>query len=204
MVWFVVCNSRCNYSSKRRLVSSLQMGRMLLSSKRTFDRPHVWLRQLRRVDRSLTVGDKEKELLQKTFLETARGLRSRVTFTLPDCIWADQIHLVGDFNDWNPTSHPLHHHRDGSWSITIDLKPGQEYQFRYLVNGEQWVNDCRADDYVANSHGSHNSVVVTDTYVEYLFEEVLFEPKRRGVPSLDARITFDVSPAATKAGVREK
>lgn len=36
----------------------------------------------------------------KTFVETDSGLVARVTFTLPNSIWADAIYLVGDFNLW--------------------------------------------------------------------------------------------------------
>ncbi|RME43128.1 MAG: glycoside hydrolase family 13, partial [Chloroflexi bacterium] len=39
-----------------------------------------------------------------------------VTFTIPCTIWADTIHLVGDFNDWNKESHPLVQHED-AWTI---------------------------------------------------------------------------------------
>ena len=41
------------------------------------------------------------------------------------------------------------------------LPKGNEYQFRYLVNGRDWHNDWHADKYVPNKYGSDNSVVVT-------------------------------------------
>ena len=41
-------------------------------------------------------------------LETNAGKPvMQVTFCLPNSYWADKIHLVGDFNDWNRSSHPL-------------------------------------------------------------------------------------------------
>jgi 1,4-alpha-glucan branching enzyme len=85
----------------------------------------------------------------------------RVTFELPANVWADTIHLVGSFNAWNRTSHPLRQQRDGSWSITIDLPANQEFEFRYLLNGTDWHNDWAADKYVRNEFGSDNSVVIT-------------------------------------------
>lgn len=85
-----------------------------------------------------------------------------VTFELPPAIWAETVHLVGDFNDWNQNSHPLKRGRDDdTWQITLELERGREYQFRYLVNGTDWHNDWDADKYVPNPFGGDNSVVVT-------------------------------------------
>jgi 1,4-alpha-glucan branching enzyme len=85
-----------------------------------------------------------------------------VRFELPSAIWAESVHLVGDFNNWNRGSHPLMRDRDtGTWHIVLELERGTQFQFRYLVNGEEWHNDWRADDYVANPFGGTNSVVST-------------------------------------------
>ncbi len=84
----------------------------------------------------------------------------RVTFTMPVGTWADSIHLVGDFNDWNPSATPLQL-REDSWSVTLDLEPNRTYQYRYLINGTEWCNDWRADSYMPNELGGDNSVVTT-------------------------------------------
>jgi len=84
----------------------------------------------------------------------------KVTFVLPAEVEAETVHLVGDFNDWQ-TSHTMRRQKDRSWRITVDLKPGRKYQFRYLVDGERWLNDPQADKYIPNPYGDQNSVVVT-------------------------------------------
>jgi 1,4-alpha-glucan branching enzyme len=106
-------------------------------------------------------------VIQKTVVETDRGSIVRVRFALPNSIWADRIYLVGDFNDWNRTSHPMQRDRHGEWYITIDLEPGRSYQFRYLCDGERWMNDTQADAYVVNPYGSENFVIVTDLPSEH-------------------------------------
>ncbi len=83
-----------------------------------------------------------------------------VTFELPGSIWAAQVHLVGDFNNWNPTAHPLTQRKGGDWTITVKLEANRRYEFRYLLDGEEWVNDDHADDYVLDPHGTDNSVVI--------------------------------------------
>ena len=100
-------------------------------------------------------------MIRKEFIETDAGLVARVTFMLPSSLWADNIYLVGDFNNWNQTSHPFQHGRDGLWTITIDLEVNRSYQFRYRRDGE-WMNDGQADAYVHNRYGSDNFLVVTD------------------------------------------
>lgn len=85
-----------------------------------------------------------------------------VTFTLPAAIWAETVCLVGDFNAWNPASHPFMHDKDdGTWEVTILLDKGRSYQFRYLVNGNQWQNDRQADGSFPNFLGGENSVIIT-------------------------------------------
>jgi 1,4-alpha-glucan branching enzyme len=101
-------------------------------------------------------------MIAKTFLNGNGNGAARVTFTLPNNIWADQIYLVGDFNEWNRTSHPLQRSRDGKWSITVDLELGRAYQFRYLRDGDGWLNDSQADAFVPTRYGSDNFLVITD------------------------------------------
>lgn len=101
-------------------------------------------------------------MIRKIFTETEQGPVVRVVFTLPNSIWADQIHLVGDFNGWSTTSHPMQRNREGEWELSVDLEPGRAYQFRYLCDGDRWMNDSQADAYVMNPYGSDNFVIITD------------------------------------------
>jgi 1,4-alpha-glucan branching enzyme len=85
-----------------------------------------------------------------------------VTFEYPGASRTSSVHLVGDFNGWNETATPMKRKERGHiWKARIELAKGQEYQFRYLVDGTSWHNDWHADRYVPNIHGSDNSVVVT-------------------------------------------
>ena len=87
--------------------------------------------------------------------------RVQVTFSLPADVQGEKVYLVGDFNNWDETAHPMTRADDGSFVLTLDLAPGQEYQFRYLVNGDEWHNDWKADKYVSNPYSGDNSVLVT-------------------------------------------
>ena len=62
-------------------------------------------------------------------IPTSKGVAFRV--------WApnaEQVYVIGSFNDWNETSTPLVREETGNWSTNVpDAKPGDEY--RYLIHG---------------------------------------------------------------------
>jgi 1,4-alpha-glucan branching enzyme len=96
------------------------------------------------------------------YKQTLDNGKVRVTFSLPEHIWADCIALVGDFNHWDRHTHTLRQTRgDGSWHISLDLEPKCSYRFRYLVDGEGWMDDDHADGCEPNPYGGYDSVVVT-------------------------------------------
>ena len=84
----------------------------------------------------------------------------RVTFALPAEVVREGAYVLGDFNDWQP-AHALKEQKDGSWRVTIPLEPDQAYEFRYFVDGREWVNDSDADRFERNPFGEENSVLLT-------------------------------------------
>lgn len=99
-------------------------------------------------------------MFKKRFLKSGTV---KVEFTLPEAIAADAetAFLVGDFNDWDESATPLKKFKNGKFKVTLELEPERRYQFRYLVNGNQWHNDWDADQYVANPFSGDNSVIMT-------------------------------------------
>ncbi len=87
----------------------------------------------------------------------------KVTFRLPPEAAKDasNVHIVGEFNEWNLYAIPLKKLKDGTFKVTLELETNHEYQFRYLIDDDTWENDWDADKYVPNPFGtSENSVVV--------------------------------------------
>ncbi|MEA3334477.1 MAG: isoamylase early set domain-containing protein [Chloroflexota bacterium] len=83
-----------------------------------------------------------------------------IAFEYPAATRARQVHLVGDFNEWDELATPMgKDKRTGIWTVQLELARGREYQFRYLVDQSIWHNDWHADRFVPNIHGSDNSVV---------------------------------------------
>ncbi len=85
----------------------------------------------------------------------------KVKFILPAHVGkAKSATVVGDFNDWKIDATPMKKQKEGPLAVTVELEKGRDYQFRYLVNGEQWENDDAADRYeISEFSGVENSVV---------------------------------------------
>ena len=98
-------------------------------------------------------------MLKKQYLKTRPVCK--VTFYTPAAIEAEEVYLVGDFNEWDEEATPMRKLKDGRFKVTLDLDQDEEYQFRYLVDGTEWHNDWEADKYVPNPFSGDNSVVST-------------------------------------------
>jgi 1,4-alpha-glucan branching enzyme len=85
-----------------------------------------------------------------------------VTFSLPleAAPDAQEIRVVGDFNHWNWEEGVPMKAAKKEYRATVELEPGRQYEFRYLLDNERWENDREADGYVPSPfEGVHNCVV---------------------------------------------
>jgi 1,4-alpha-glucan branching enzyme len=71
--------------------------------------------------------------------------------------FAKTVALVGDFNEWSPTRHPMARGPDDVWYVDLELPPGR-HEYKFVVNGSEWWNDPSAPK-VPNVWGSENSYV---------------------------------------------
>jgi 1,4-alpha-glucan branching enzyme len=85
----------------------------------------------------------------------------KVTFSLPLEEIEDKTAVVGDFNGWDPTKNRLVKRSNGTASVAVTLKAGQEYAFRYVSENGKWMNDEEADKVELSPLGTKNSVVLT-------------------------------------------
>ncbi|RWX51534.1 Glycogen recognition site of AMP-activated protein kinase [Candidatus Electrothrix marina] len=97
-------------------------------------------------------------MLVKHYTKTKK--KCRVTFKYPNQENAGSAMLAGEFNSWSTTDTPMKKLKDGSFSVTISLKAGCSYTFRYVLNDNIWVNDPEADEYAVNEYGESNSVLI--------------------------------------------
>lgn len=87
----------------------------------------------------------------------------KVIFTVPEseCAEVKKVHVVGEFNNWSTSATPMKRSKNGVFSVSVDLKQGKEYQFRYLLDDHLWTNDTEADKSAGTPYGDAvNSVIV--------------------------------------------
>jgi 1,4-alpha-glucan branching enzyme len=90
----------------------------------------------------------ELKMIKKTYLKTKP--KCKVKFALSTDIIGDSqsVSVVGDFNNWDASLHPLRKQKSGVFTSTLNLEIDHTYQFRYLVDNQYWLNDDMADAYV--------------------------------------------------------
>lgn len=83
--------------------------------------------------------------IKKQFLKSKPTCK--VTFTVDAEVvnGGKEVAILGEFNDWDPSESSMRKLKDGSFTKTLELETGHEYQFRYLIDGERWVNEAEAD-----------------------------------------------------------
>lgn len=91
-------------------------------------------------------------------MRSSRPGHVQIVFELPSSIWANQIFLTGEFNEWDEHSLPMKQDRDGVWRKSLDLPSGRNYEFRYIIDG-QWQIDFHADFFSSNIFVAQNSVI---------------------------------------------
>jgi 1,4-alpha-glucan branching enzyme len=82
----------------------------------------------------------------------------KVTFQVP-ASEAQDVRVVGTFNQWNAESTPLKKLKNGTFKGTVNLDKDQSYEFRYMVDG-QYVNDEQADAYRWNDFAAADNGVL--------------------------------------------
>ena len=70
---------------------------------------------------------------------------------------AQSVTLVGDFNHWNASSHPMKQMPDKAWALTLELKHGH-HRYAFLVDG-QLTLDPRAQGITRNDKNERVSLI---------------------------------------------
>ncbi len=104
-------------------------------------------------------GGKNSVIKVDSSFPKAKLRKVTLKFT-PPISGVKSVSVAGTFNNWNPNANPMSDDDgDGTWEITLYLPPG-EYQYKFVVNGEQWLPDPKAEKFVDDGFGGKNSVLI--------------------------------------------
>jgi len=84
------------------------------------------------------------------------------TFTKPVnffCVAPDakEVFIAGDFNEWNPASHPMQRSPDGNWVVQVLMTNGH-HRYWFLVDGVPTL-DPRAQGVSRNEKNERVSLI---------------------------------------------
>jgi 1,4-alpha-glucan branching enzyme len=74
-------------------------------------------------------------------------------FTAPTAM---SVMLVGDFTHWQEKGISMRKSKDGVWTASVELPPGQHH-YRFIVDGD-WRDDPECTVRVANPYGGQDMV----------------------------------------------
>lgn len=94
--------------------------------------------------------------IKKQFIKTKPVCKVTFSFEAKE---ANEVAVVGDFNNWNPKEGELSKLKNGTFKGLFEVPKDASYEFKYVVDGS-FVNEPEADSYVWNEFaGNENSVL---------------------------------------------
>lgn len=81
----------------------------------------------------------------------------RLTFVMPDD--GSNISLIGTFNAWDPSAHPLKKRSNGTRSVAVVVPAGELVKFRYAAD-DDYFDDADAQVLEPNGFGQYHGVLI--------------------------------------------
>lgn len=123
---------------------------------------------------------------------------TEVTFRFRPPDGGSAVSVAGYFNEWNSEANPMADPEgDGVWEITLDIPPGKQ-QYKFVVNGAEWIADPFALEFSDDGFGGQNSLVDVGEESMTVGEPIGFVPGSEGESALSepqgTEITFRYRP----------
>lgn len=75
---------------------------------------------------------------------------------------AQSVYLAGDFNNWNSVEISFTLGKNGIWRAEIPILPNGKYRYKFVVNGENWIEDRFNGMKEEDGYGGFNSILQVD------------------------------------------
>ena len=71
----------------------------------------------------------------------------------------NSVEVLGSFNNWQLGQHKMRKNRSGDRSIKIELPEMGTYTYKFLIDGEHWIDDPQNAERIYDGYGGFNSVL---------------------------------------------
>lgn len=97
-------------------------------------------------------------MIKQSYVKTKK--KYKVTFEVPtDRVGKGRdVRVLGSFNGWSWDNGLAMKNGGGTYKASTELEPG-DYQFRYLIDNQEWQNDWEAEGYTASGYHSDNCLL---------------------------------------------
>ena len=111
--------------------------------------------------RAVELAKTEQHGLNVVGCKPPRVENGRLVFVFHDDN-AHSVSVAGDFNGWSRIATPLTRNAAGLWSTEIANPRAGRLQYKFVVNGERWLEDPSNGFKAPDNHGGLNSVLVIE------------------------------------------
>lgn len=109
--------------------------------------------------RAVQLARTEQHALNVVGCRPPRVENGRLLFVFHDD-GAESVSVAGDFNGWNRLATPLKRNDSGLWSTQIVVPHSGRFEYKFIVNGNRWIEDPSNGMKAPDKFGGLNSVVV--------------------------------------------
>jgi len=109
--------------------------------------------------RAVELAKTETHALNVVGCKPPRVENGRIVFVFHDDS-ANSVSVAGDFNGWRQT--PLKRNGSGLWSTEIAALRTGRFEYKFIVNGQRWIEDPGNGMKAPDSFGGLNSVIVVE------------------------------------------
>ena len=111
----------------------------------------------KKTEATKTTTKKSSTTTRKTTSKNSGKQTLKLELTNEQAQNAATASVAGEFNNWDKTANPMTKTLNG-FEVEIELEKGKAYQFRFVLNGETWINDPYKKT-VDNGFGELNSII---------------------------------------------
>ncbi|HSE18875.1 MAG TPA: S8 family serine peptidase [Pyrinomonadaceae bacterium] len=111
--------------------------------------------------RAVELAKTEQHALNVTGCKPPRVENGRLLFVFHDDE-AASVAVAGDFNGWNQLATPLKRNSSGLWTTEIEVPRAGRFEYKFVVNGQRWLEDPSNGMKAPDSYGGLNSVIVIE------------------------------------------
>ena len=112
--------------------------------------------------RAVKLAKTEQHALNVVGCRPPRVQNGRLLFVFHDDD-AESVSVAGAFNEWDRIATPLERNGSGLWSTQITVPHTGRFEYKFIVNGNRWIEDPSNGMKAPDKFGGLNSVVVLTT-----------------------------------------